>query len=113
MITAGEAQDLKAYEALMDETSPFPKVLLADRGYGANAVHADVENRGGVLMFPTKKEQAAADRDRSGSLRSAQSHQTMLQSSHERPPPRQSLRQTRRPTPLATPLCQQDLVVAF
>jgi transposase len=54
-ITAGEAQDLKGHKALMDETSPFPKVLLADRGYGANAVHADVENRGGVLMFPTNR----------------------------------------------------------
>jgi transposase len=55
MITAGEAQDLEGHKALMDETSPFPKVLLADRGYGANAVHADVENRGGVLMFPTNR----------------------------------------------------------
>jgi hypothetical protein len=27
---------LKGHKALMDETSPFPKVLLADRGYGAN-----------------------------------------------------------------------------
>jgi transposase len=38
----GEAHYLKGYEALMDECAPNPKVLLADRGYDADAVRADV-----------------------------------------------------------------------
>jgi transposase len=54
-LTAGEAHDLKGYEALMNEDAPDPKVLLADRGYDSDAVRADVERRGGVPMIPTKK----------------------------------------------------------
>jgi len=54
-ITAGEAHDLKGYDALMDENAPDPKVLLADRGYDADAVRVDVEKRGGVPVIPTKK----------------------------------------------------------
>jgi len=52
-ITAGEAHDLKGSEALRAETAPDPKVLLADRGYDAAAVRADVELR--VPIIPTKK----------------------------------------------------------
>jgi len=54
-LTAGEAHDIKGYEALMNEDAPDPKVLLADRGYDSDAVRADVEKRGGVPMIPTKK----------------------------------------------------------
>lgn len=53
--TTGEAHDIKGYDALMNEDTPAPKVLLADRGYDSDAIRADVEERGGVPMIPTKK----------------------------------------------------------
>ena len=37
-MTPGEAHDITAYPALMEETAPEPKVLIADRGYDADAV---------------------------------------------------------------------------
>ena len=55
VITPGEAHDATAYPALMDEVAPEPKVLIADRGYDADAVRADVENRGGTPVIPTKR----------------------------------------------------------
>lgn len=54
-LTAGEAHDIKGYEALMNESAPNPKVLLADRGYDADAVRTDLEERGAVAIIPTKK----------------------------------------------------------
>jgi transposase len=39
----------------MEENAPDPKVLLADRGYDADSVRADVDDRGGVPIIPTKK----------------------------------------------------------
>jgi transposase len=39
----------------MDESAPDPKVMLADRGYDADTVRADLERRGGVPVIPTKK----------------------------------------------------------
>ncbi len=54
-LTAGEAHDIKGYEALMSESAPNPKVLLADRAYDADVVRADLEERGAVAVIPTKK----------------------------------------------------------
>lgn len=39
----------------MNEDAPDPKVLLADRGYDANAIQADIEARGGTSVIPTKR----------------------------------------------------------
>ncbi len=39
----------------MNENAPDPKVLLADRGYDADAVRADLEERGAVAIIPTKR----------------------------------------------------------
>lgn len=55
MITPGEAHDVTAYPALMDEDAPEPKVLIADRGYDADAIRSDVQARGGVPVIPTKR----------------------------------------------------------
>jgi transposase len=54
-VTPGEAHDATAYPALMDENAPEPKVLIADRGYDADAIRADVEARGGTPVIPTKR----------------------------------------------------------
>ena len=54
-MTPGEAHDARAYPALMDEAAPEPKVLIADRGYDADAIRSDVEARGGTPVIPTKR----------------------------------------------------------
>ena len=55
MITPGEAHDATAYPALMNEAAPEPKVLIADRGYDADAIRTDLEERGGTPVIPTKR----------------------------------------------------------
>ena len=54
-MTPGEAHDATAYPALMEEAAPDPKVLIADRGYDADAIRSDVETRGGTPVIPTKR----------------------------------------------------------
>lgn len=44
-----------AYLDLMDESAPDPKVLLADKGYDSDPIRADIEERGGTAMIPTKR----------------------------------------------------------
>jgi transposase len=55
VLTPGQAHDVKGYDALMHEDAPDPKVLLADRGYDADAIRADIELRGGTPVIPAKK----------------------------------------------------------
>ena len=39
----------------MNAYGPAPKVLLADKGYDADFIRNDMEQRGGVAMIPTKR----------------------------------------------------------
>lgn len=39
----------------MAESGPDPKVLIADRGYDADAIRSDIEARGGTPVIPTKR----------------------------------------------------------
>jgi transposase len=39
----------------MDEAAPEPKVLIADRGYDADAIWSDVQDKGGTPVIPTKR----------------------------------------------------------
>lgn len=54
-LTDGEASDFKGYMPVMDADGPAPKVLLADKGYDADFIRADMERRGGTAMIPTKR----------------------------------------------------------
>jgi transposase len=54
-LTSGEVSDYKGYLPLMDADGPAPKVLLADKGYDADFIRADMERRGGIAMIPTKR----------------------------------------------------------
>ena len=54
-MTPGEAHDARAYPALMDEAAPEPKVLIADRGYDADAIRSDVQARGGTPVISIKR----------------------------------------------------------
>lgn len=39
----------------MEDGGPEPKVLIADRGYDADFIREDMEERGGVAVIPTKR----------------------------------------------------------
>ena len=54
MITPGQAHDVTAYPALMEEVDCDPERMLADKGYDSDAVRQDISNRGGEPMIPTK-----------------------------------------------------------
>jgi len=54
-LTLGEVHDVKGYKILMDEDVPPPKVILADRGYDADAIRGDLSERGTTPIFPTKR----------------------------------------------------------
>jgi transposase len=53
-LTPGEVHDIKGYKSLMDEEAPPPKVMLADRGYDADAIRVDLSERGATPIIPTK-----------------------------------------------------------
>jgi transposase len=54
VITPGQAHDVTAYPALMEEVDCDPERMLADKGYDSDAVRQDIGNRGGEPMIPTK-----------------------------------------------------------
>jgi len=54
VLTGGEANDVKGYEPLMAEDGPPPKVMLADRGYDADAILEDLKARGATPVIPPK-----------------------------------------------------------
>ena len=54
VITPGQAHDVTAYPALMEEVDDNPEQMLADKGYDSNAVRDDIEKRGGAAMIPTR-----------------------------------------------------------
>ena len=54
-ITGGEASDYKGYDLVMEADGPEPKVLIADKGYDADRIRHDMEQRGGVAVIPTRK----------------------------------------------------------
>ena len=39
----------------MSANGPEPKVLLADRGYDADAIRDDMKSRGGIAIIPTRR----------------------------------------------------------
>ena len=53
-ITGGQVSDYKGYGPVM-EGGMDPKVLLADRGYDADRIRQDVEQRGGTAVIPMRK----------------------------------------------------------
>ena len=60
VLTGGEVSDVKGYAPVMAEPGPTPKVLLGrvllgDKGYDADAILADLENRGVAAVIPAKR----------------------------------------------------------
>ncbi|MEO0958562.1 MAG: IS5 family transposase [Pseudomonadota bacterium] len=52
-ITGGQVSDYKGYDPVM-EGGTHPKVLLADRGYDADRIRKDVEQRDGTTVIPMR-----------------------------------------------------------
>jgi transposase len=66
VLTGGEVHDIKGFEPLMAESGPNPRVLLADKGYDADAIRAALEAEGIAVVIPakrTRKVQPAIDGD--------------------------------------------------
>lgn len=51
-MTVGEAADCKAYDALIDQPERAPDALLADKGYDADAIRADLAARDITAVIP-------------------------------------------------------------
>jgi transposase len=55
VLTGGEVSDVKGYAPVMAEPGPKPKVMLADKGYAADAILADLEGGGIAAVIPPKR----------------------------------------------------------
>jgi transposase len=55
VLTGGEVHDLKGFEPLLAEPGPHPRVLLADKGYDADAIRAALEADGITAVIPGKR----------------------------------------------------------
>jgi transposase len=55
VVTPGEAHDVTAYPALMEERESDPGVLLADKGYDSDAIRKDANDRGATPEIPTQR----------------------------------------------------------
>jgi transposase len=50
-----QVSDVKGYAPIMDQPGPLPCVLLADKGYDADFILADLEARGVAAVIPAKR----------------------------------------------------------
>ena len=55
VLTGGEVSDVRGYGPIMAEPGPEPKVMLADKGYDADAILADLEAKGVAAVIPPKR----------------------------------------------------------
>ena len=65
VITPGQAHDVTAFPALMQEIDCDPEQMLGDKGYDSEAVRRDIEQRSGEAVIPstaTRKIQHAVDK---------------------------------------------------
>lgn len=54
VLTTGEAHDVTAYDALMEQRDSDPGAMLADKGYDSDAIRHDLQDRGSAPEIPTK-----------------------------------------------------------
>ncbi len=55
VLTGGEVHDIKGFEPLMAEPGPNPRVVLADKGYDADAIRAALDAKGIAVVIPAKR----------------------------------------------------------
>jgi transposase len=58
-ISAGQVSGFKGYRPVMESGGPEPKILIGDRGYDADFIREDMEERGGVAVIPAKRNRKA------------------------------------------------------
>ena len=58
-ITPGQASDYTGYHMVMADNLPAPTVLIADKGYDADAIRAAIEARKGQPVIPMRKNRKA------------------------------------------------------
>jgi transposase len=54
VLTEGQAHDVTAYDALMEQRDSDPGVMLADKGYDSGRIRHDLHDRGAAPEIPTK-----------------------------------------------------------
>ena len=54
-LSGGQVSDVKGYGPVMDQPGPTPRVLLADKGYDADFILADLAARGVAAVIPAKR----------------------------------------------------------
>ena len=118
VVTGGEVSDVKAYAPVMAEPGPQPKVLLGDKGYDADAILADLEDRGIAAVIPprrNRKVQPVIDghlyalRNLVERCLSKLKHSRRLPAT-TRPPTATPASSSSPPPALGQALCQHDLV---
>jgi transposase len=55
VLSAGQAHDSTAYDALMAERDSDPGAMLADKGYDSDPIRQDLHDRGTTPEIPTKR----------------------------------------------------------
>lgn len=55
VLSGGEVSDIKGYGPVMAEPGPQPNVLLADKGYDADAILADLKAKDIAAVIPPKR----------------------------------------------------------
>jgi IS5 family transposase len=94
VITPGQAHDVTAFPAFMQEVNCNPEQLLGDKGYDSDAVRQEIVDHGGEALIPTKANRKIQYRQ--GHLRAAQPHRAVLQPPEKLTARRNPLRQTHR-----------------
>jgi len=54
VLTPGEAHDVTAYDALMEQRDTDAGAMLADKGYDSDAIRHDLRDRAAAPEIPTK-----------------------------------------------------------
>jgi len=72
------------FAPVMAEPGPEPKVLMGEKGYNADAILADLEQRGIAALIPPKRTQGSA-RHRRPPLRPQESRRAMLLKAQAQP----------------------------
>ncbi len=54
-LSGGQVSDVKGYAPVMDQPGPDPCVLLADKGYDADFILADLEARDVATVIPARR----------------------------------------------------------
>ena len=99
-LTGGQAHEVKGYDGLMELFEAQPEKLLGDKGYDADAIRDDLEERGIEPVIPPKaNRKEAIPYDREG-LQAPQPDRALRQRPQTIPTHRHTIREDREGLPL-------------